>query len=128
MSTYSGVGHSRSDASASWPMPPYAYNNVQVEAARLQGEAVANLLVGAARGLKKVALWIWQSTGSWRRYRRTYDELTSLDARMLADIGINRTEIEQIARGAWVPYGRDGTPLSRGASSVSNLDEHRRAA
>lgn len=36
----------------------------------------------------------------WRAYRRTYDELVSLDDRTLADINIARSEIPGIARHA----------------------------
>lgn len=36
----------------------------------------------------------------WRAYRRTYNELVSLDDRTLADINISRSEIPGIARGA----------------------------
>ncbi len=36
----------------------------------------------------------------WRTYRRTYDELVSLDDRTLADINISRSEIPGIARHA----------------------------
>lgn len=36
----------------------------------------------------------------WREYRRTYNELVSLDDRTLADINVNRSEIPGIARHA----------------------------
>lgn len=36
----------------------------------------------------------------WREYRRAYNELASLDDRMLRDIHINRSEIPGIARQA----------------------------
>jgi uncharacterized protein YjiS (DUF1127 family) len=36
----------------------------------------------------------------WRTYRRTYNELVSLDDRTLADINISRSEIPGIARHA----------------------------
>jgi uncharacterized protein YjiS (DUF1127 family) len=35
---------------------------------------------------------------SWRKYRETYNELMRLSSRDLADLGINRTEIPEIAR------------------------------
>ncbi|MHA1547460.1 MAG: DUF1127 domain-containing protein [Alphaproteobacteria bacterium] len=35
---------------------------------------------------------------NWRRARRTYDELSRLSARELADVGISRYEIREVAR------------------------------
>ena len=37
---------------------------------------------------------------NWRRYRETYNELTRLTDRELADLGINRADIGRIARQA----------------------------
>ena len=37
---------------------------------------------------------------NWRRYRETVDELGRLSNRQLDDLGINRSEIKQIARRA----------------------------
>ncbi|MHC5653803.1 DUF1127 domain-containing protein [Stappia sp.] len=35
---------------------------------------------------------------SWQKYRRTYDELSRLSNRELADLGIGRGDIQFIAR------------------------------
>lgn len=37
---------------------------------------------------------------AWRNYERSMSELTRLDDRELADIGISRAEIPVVARGA----------------------------
>ena len=37
---------------------------------------------------------------NWRKYRETYGELSRLTQRELADLGINRGEISQVARRA----------------------------
>jgi uncharacterized protein YjiS (DUF1127 family) len=37
---------------------------------------------------------------NWRRYRHTYNELMRLSARELQDLGINRSDIPNIAREA----------------------------
>ena len=37
---------------------------------------------------------------SWQKYRRTYDELSRLSNRELADLGIGRGDIQFIARGS----------------------------
>ncbi|UXN03441.1 MULTISPECIES: DUF1127 domain-containing protein [unclassified Bartonella] len=41
-----------------------------------------------------------RSFNNWRRYRTTVNELNSLSARELNDLGINRAEIPSIARRA----------------------------
>jgi uncharacterized protein YjiS (DUF1127 family) len=37
---------------------------------------------------------------NWRKYRETYNELSRLNQRELADLGINRADINQVARRA----------------------------
>jgi uncharacterized protein YjiS (DUF1127 family) len=37
---------------------------------------------------------------AWRRYNETVRELNRLNTRQLADLGINRGDIERVARGA----------------------------
>jgi uncharacterized protein YjiS (DUF1127 family) len=37
---------------------------------------------------------------AWRKYRQTYNELMQLSNRDLADVGIQRSEIPEIARQA----------------------------
>lgn len=60
------------------------------------GEVIADGLLLASRGLKKVAY----AVESWRQRRATYGELTSLDDRLLSDIGIQRADIPAIADAA----------------------------
>lgn len=38
---------------------------------------------------------------SWLQYRRTIQELSRLSDRELTDIGLERSEIEAVARGTW---------------------------
>lgn len=35
---------------------------------------------------------------SWRKYRETYNELSRLTKRELADLGIDHSDIDQVAR------------------------------
>jgi uncharacterized protein YjiS (DUF1127 family) len=37
---------------------------------------------------------------NWRRYNETVRELNRLNSRQLSDLGISRSEIEQVARSA----------------------------
>jgi uncharacterized protein YjiS (DUF1127 family) len=36
---------------------------------------------------------------NWRQYRRTLNELSQLSSRELQDMGINRSDIDAVARG-----------------------------
>ncbi len=38
-----------------------------------------------------------QGFAAWRRYRRAIQQLSELDDRTLEDIGVNRTQIRQVA-------------------------------
>jgi uncharacterized protein YjiS (DUF1127 family) len=38
-----------------------------------------------------------RAIAAWRRYRTAVQELAALDDRALADIGLNRTQIRQVA-------------------------------
>ena len=70
------------------------------ERAEAVGRFVGNLLGDATlklgKGLKAVAY----AVEGWRQRRATYGELTALDDRLLADIGIQRADIPAIAEGA----------------------------
>ena len=43
---------------------------------------------------------VFDSLKNWRRYRTTVNELSRLNTRELADLGIARGEIRQVARRA----------------------------
>ncbi len=45
-----------------------------------------------------MAMNILASYKNWRKYRETYNELARLNTRELADLGINRGEITQVAK------------------------------
>ncbi|MCJ8509588.1 DUF1127 domain-containing protein [Rhizobium lemnae] len=41
-----------------------------------------------------------RSFNNWRKYRKTVNELARMSSRELSDMGISRSEIEAVARGA----------------------------
>lgn len=47
-----------------------------------------------------MAMNLFASYKNWRKYRETYNELARLTSRELADLGINRGEISQVAKQA----------------------------
>ncbi|MSP49199.1 MAG: DUF1127 domain-containing protein [Alphaproteobacteria bacterium] len=57
------------------------------------GKTIANAALKLGYGLKKLA----HAVESWRQRRATYGELSQLDDRLLADIGIQRADIQVIA-------------------------------
>ena len=65
--------------------------------------AGAALLAAIARAARAVAAPIVAA----RRRRRLFDELSSLDDRMLKDIGVTRAEIPYIVSGEWQRLGRE---------------------
>jgi uncharacterized protein YjiS (DUF1127 family) len=60
------------------------------------GDLIGEGLLKTGPGLKKVAYAI----EAWRQRRATYGELSALDDRLLADLGIQRADIPAIAEGA----------------------------
>lgn len=51
-------------------------------------------------GHLKMAMNIIASYKNWRKFRETYNELSRLSTRELADLGIHRGEIERVAKQA----------------------------
>ncbi|WP_425402193.1 DUF1127 domain-containing protein [Kaistia granuli] len=51
-------------------------------------------------GHPKMAMNIIASYKNWRKFRETYNELSRLSSRELADLGIHRGEIERVAKQA----------------------------
>lgn len=75
----------------------------QLEARRLQGQAVAELASLVGRGTVAAARWIASAVGSAVRAfgeavaaRRTYEVLSRLSDRELADIGLTRDQIPNV--------------------------------
>lgn len=89
-------------------------------------EAVANAIVSVTQAIAKLP----NTFKSWRQRRRTYVELMSLDERTLADIGITRGEIDQIASGQYIPAPRRAAsvPEEAVAVSASNSNKPKMAA
>jgi uncharacterized protein YjiS (DUF1127 family) len=85
-----------------------AVDHVEINAAarRMQAQALAKLLRGIGRGVAAVFGAVTAPYKVWREYQDTYSELTQLDDRMLADIGISRSDIPRVAAGLWAPQAR----------------------
>ncbi len=89
---------------------------IEREAHRLQGQIVAHHLKGFGRslgralvGVLKAPLWFFDAIGRARVGLRVHDELHGLTDRQLADIGIERHEINQYVMAA---MDAAGTPAA----------------
>ena len=75
---------------------------INKSARRMQAEQFANVFRVIGRALKALAA----PYKVWREYQDTHAELSQLDDRMLADIGIARSDIPRVAAGLWAPQAR----------------------
>lgn len=119
---------------------PNASSNVQdrflagqmemaLDARRLRAQAfaafTADALVAAGSAFKAAVARL----KSWNERRATFAELASLDDRILADIGLSRSEISQVANGHYV---RDSSDYRQNAidsvKEAANQDRNRNAA
>jgi len=101
---------------------------VAMRAQVAQAEKIADLLIAAGNGVKRVALAVWAPVAEWQAYRAAYNELAALDDRTLADIGINRGDIAHVAKGAWVAQAETGATVTDTAPAAANLNRPRIAA
>lgn len=65
--------------------------------AMIIADSIADLVVATVRALG----WIARPLVAWWNRSQVYDELTSMDDRMLADIGISRADIPAVAAGGY---------------------------
>jgi len=80
---------------------------IALEARRMRSLALAalaaDMIVAVGSGLKKLAARI----KGWNERRMTFNELDGLDDRTLADIGLSRGEIAQVAAGHYARQADD---------------------
>jgi uncharacterized protein YjiS (DUF1127 family) len=89
------------------PAVPTVYKLSPREQAYLeQGEAVAEFFVQVSNLASKLVSWLVEPVKAFAHRSSMRNELTSLDDRTLADIGLTRGDIERVASGLWVPENR----------------------
>jgi uncharacterized protein YjiS (DUF1127 family) len=94
-----------------------------LEARRVRTQALAAL---AADGLGAIGAGLKTLFGrikSWNERRSTYAELEGLDDRILADVGLSRGEISQVAAGHYV-RDEDGYAFRAASVSAANAAAH----
>jgi uncharacterized protein YjiS (DUF1127 family) len=94
------------DSAAKFNFAPVDHVEITAAARRMQAEEMARLYRAIGRGFKAAFRAVVAPFKVWRDYQDTYSELASLDERMLADIGISRSDIPRVAAGLWAPQAR----------------------
>ncbi|MGQ0663339.1 MAG: DUF1127 domain-containing protein [Pseudomonadota bacterium] len=74
---------------------PNGYYGVRFEAERQRAERAAEILVQASQALAR----LFGAIKAWSNRKATIAELEALDDRLLADIGLTRGTIAQVAAG-----------------------------
>lgn len=93
-----------------------------------RGEAIADVVAGLVGFVGKVAAKLYAPLKNWAIERATRDELMSLDDRTLADIGLTRGDIPQVAAGLWVPENRLAQVRAAKPAHASNVNNRPQVA
>ena len=93
-----------------------------------RGEAIADVFAAIGGAIARVAAKLYAPLKSWAVERATRDELLSLDDRTLADIGLTRGDIPQVASGLWVPEIRLAQIRAARPTMASNVNSRPQVA
>ncbi len=93
-----------------------------------RGESIAEIVAGIAHAVRAVVEKVYQPVKHWAIERATRDELMALDDRTLADIGLTRGDIPQVAAGMWVPENRLAQVRAAEPKSASNMNNRPQVA
>ena len=93
-----------------------------------RGETIAEFVAGIVHAVLAVAETVYQPVKQWAVERATRDELMALDDRTLADIGLTRGDIPQVAAGMWVPENRLAQVRAAEPKSASNMNNRPQVA
>ena len=93
-----------------------------------RGEAIAELFATVGGAIARVVAKLYSPLKSWAVERATRDELLSLDDRTLADIGLTRGDIPQVASGLWVPENRLAQVRAARPAAASNVNSRPQVA
>lgn len=93
-----------------------------------RGEAIADVFAMIGGAIARVVAKIYAPLKTWAIERATRDELLSLDDRTLADIGLTRGDIPQVASGLWVPENRLAQIRAAQPVAASNVNNRPQVA
>jgi len=103
-----------------FPLPRHFHADIlqlQREAARARGETIARALKAVGRVITKLAAPLVR----WRNHRVALAELSALDDRTLADIGIARADITRVAAGMVITDAAPSAPGRLAAPANVNV-------
>ena len=112
-------------SAAKFNFAPVDQIEITTAARRMQAQELAKLLRAVGRGIKAVFSVLASPYQVWREYQDTYSELASLDDRMLADIGISRSDIPRVAAGLWAPQARMERVVKIGLTPKTSANANR---
>jgi uncharacterized protein YjiS (DUF1127 family) len=98
----------RADRLADFPSPTELVRSVE-DSRRLRAEATADMIASLARTVARSVRRGTEPLARWQEQRRTYQALSRLSDRALADIGIERDHIALVAKGI-DPHEHDLAP------------------
>jgi len=102
--------------------------SVSDRAMMARGEAIADAFAAFVGVVRAIAAKLYAPIKSWAVERATRDELMSLDDRTLADIGLTRGDIPQVASGLWVPENRLAHVRAAQVTPASNANNRPQVA
>ncbi|MCW5731204.1 MAG: DUF1127 domain-containing protein [Alphaproteobacteria bacterium] len=88
---------------------------------------IAKGIVTVSRAVKRAFAGLRDLVTERMARAKAYDQLMSLDDRMLKDIGINRGDVPMIVEGV-MPYGRYRGPANENLGLPANANRPRTAA
>jgi uncharacterized protein YjiS (DUF1127 family) len=113
--------------SAQWRSAANPVNQLEIyyQARQMQAQVVRELAVKVGQFFAKVLRPVISAVREGHERRQIFWELSSLDDRTLADIGITRADIPRVAAGVWTPERRPAKGVVANPAVVQAINANR---